>query len=247
VFNDKEDLLRKSSSYEIQLNNLNLLTPTGFCFKKLFCYNFNMNMKQTRMDNLSDGIFAIVMTLLVLELRVPNIVDFSLTSLVREFINFIPYLMSYITSFAVLYNFWHSHHFIASVYAKNITVHLSTINALFLFFIGIVPFTSHLMSEYSKQPFAIVIFSLNIIVLGFILFYMREHIKRSKDIENFSVTRQEEIHAQARILFPMFCALVAIIFSFIYPNISIIVLTLGILFNFSRKSSHIFNFLVNIK
>lgn len=206
-----------------------------------------MNMKQQRMDNLSDGIFAIVMTLLVLELRVPVIVDFSFRSLVSHLVQFLPYLMSYLTSFAVLYSFWHSHHFIASVYAKNITVKLSSINALFLFFIGLVPFSSHLLGEYYNHPFAIITFATNIIMIGLVLFYMRQYIKYAKDIESVTFTRTEEIHARARILFPIICSFLAIGLSFYSTSLSLTILTLGILFNFSRKSTDIFTVLHSVK
>lgn len=202
-----------------------------------------MNMKQQRMDNLSDGIFAIVMTLLVLELQVPVIVDFSFSSLLKHFVDFIPYLMSYLTSFAVLYSFWHSHHFVASVYAKNINVKLSSINALFLFFIGLIPFTSHLLGEYYMQPFAITTFALNIIMIGGTLFYMRQYIKHTKDIENIEFTRTEEMHAQTRILVPLICSVCAIVVSFYSPFAALTILTAGILFNFSRKSASLFNWL----
>jgi uncharacterized membrane protein len=198
-----------------------------------------MNMKQERLENLADGIFAIVMTLLVLELRVPVLTEFTNVILAREFVQFIPYLMSYITSFAVLYTFWHSHHFIASIYAKNITVDVSTINAVFLFFIGLIPFTAHLLATYHTEQFAIFIFSIHIIVIGLVLFYMRHFIKHSLEIENNLSTRSEENHSKARILFPVFCALLAMGVSFFSPTGSLAILTLGILFNFSRKSTKI--------
>lgn len=196
-----------------------------------------MFMKQERLENLTDGIFAIVMTLLILELKVPNMTDFSNQALMAEFVRFIPYFMSYITSFAVLYIFWHSHHFIVSVYAKNVTVELSSINALFLFFIGLIPFTSHLLAQYHAQQFAIVIFSVHVIVIGFVLFFMRHYIKHSAYIDNHSVTRTEENHSKARILFPALCGVLAICVSFVYPFASLFILTLGILFNFSKKST----------
>ncbi len=194
-------------------------------------------MKQERLENLADGIFAIVMTLLVLELKVPTLVDFSYNSLTRELIVFIPYIMSYVTSFFVLYIFWHSHHFVQSLYAKNLTVDLSSINALFLFFIGLVPFTSHLLAVYHQYQFAIIIFSAHIMIIGCVLFYMRHYIKHSPFIDNHFVTRTEENHSKARILFPVACGGAAIVMSFISPFASLFVLTLGILFNFSRKST----------
>jgi uncharacterized membrane protein len=196
-------------------------------------------MKQQRLENLADGIFAIVMTLLVLELKVPTFTDFSHQSLIREFFVFIPYIMSYVTSFFLLYIFWQSQHFIVSAYAKNVTVDLSTINAVFLFFIGLVPFTAHLLAQYHTEQFAIIIFSLHIIVIGGVLFYMRHYIKHSPYIDNHASTRTEENHSKARILFPPLCAVLAIIVSFFIPLASLWILTVGIMFNLSRKSTKI--------
>ena len=76
-------------------------------------------MKQARLDQLADGIFAIVMTILVFEIRIPEfpgIVSdrFLLSSLIAA----LPVFLSYLLSFTLLFTYWRSHHFIASILAK---------------------------------------------------------------------------------------------------------------------------------
>lgn len=196
-------------------------------------------MKQARLENLADGIFAIVMTLMVLEIKVPVILSPLPGDFIKSLMQVIPYFMSYLVSFALLYTYWQTHHFITSVYAKTLNVTLSNINAIFLFLIGLVPFSSHFLGSYSNYRFAIVLFALHVIAIGCSLYYMREYIKKSKHIEIEKLTRSEENHAQARVLFPVFCGIVAIGISFVNPALSLVFLTFGILFNFSRKSTHL--------
>lgn len=196
-------------------------------------------MKQDRLENLADGIFAIVMTLMVLEIKVPvlgnpNNGDF-ITSLMQAF----PYFMSYLVSFALLYTYWHAHHFIVSVYARNLNLQLSNYNAVFLFLVGLVPFSSHFLGSYSTHSFAVILFSIHVILIELVLYKMREYISNTKEIEKSEVTHTEENHAKARIIFPMICAIVAIPLSFINPALSLLVLTSGILFNFSKQSTHL--------
>ena len=60
-------------------------------------------MKQSRLDQLSDGIFAIVMTILVFEIRVPEFMGIvSEQTLIRSLIVLSPLLLSYLLSFSLL-------------------------------------------------------------------------------------------------------------------------------------------------
>lgn len=194
-------------------------------------------MKQARLESLSDGIFAIAMTLLVLDLKIPHLQAFNYYSVFNSFMELLPYFMSYLTSFALLYVYWHAHHFIISIYAKNLTIKLSNINAIFLFFIGLVPFSSHILGLYHTSIFAVIFFSLHVGTIGLVLYYMRQYIKHSDSIHNVEITVTEDQHAQARILFPVFCALVAIPIAFVNPTMSLFFITVGILFNYSTSST----------
>ena len=202
-------------------------------------------MKQTRLDQLADGIFAIVMTILVFEIRIPEYVGIaSEQSLLGSLFNLFPVFLSYLLSFSLLFTYWRSHHFIESILAKNIDTRFSNLNAIFFFFIALVPFSSHFLGKYSYSKTAIIFFALNIILIGISLFIMRQYAINSKTIENASFTKVENEHANMRILFPVCAAVVAIFVTFFSTSLAILLFTIAILFNLLEKSTkHTFLFI----
>ena len=202
-------------------------------------------MKQTRLDQLADGIFAIVMTILVFEIRIPEYVGIaSEQNLLRSLLNLSPVFLSYLLSFSLLFTYWRSHHFIESILAKNIDTRFSNLNAIFFFFIALVPFSSHFLGKYSYSKTAIIFFALNIILIGISLFRMRQYAINSKTIENASFTKVENEHANMRILFPVCAAVVAIFVTFFSTSLAILLFTIAILFNLLEKSTkHTFLFI----
>jgi uncharacterized membrane protein len=196
-------------------------------------------MKQARLDQLADSIFAIVMTILVFEIRIPDYVGLvNEQTLLQALFNLYPVFLSYLLSFSLLFTYWRSHHFIESILAKNIDTKFSNLNAIFFFFVALVPFSSHFLGKYSYSETAIIFFALNIILIGLSLFVMRQYVIRSKTIENASFTKTENEHANMRILFPVGAAIVAIFVSFFSSNSAILLFTLAILFNLLEKSTH---------
>ena len=202
-------------------------------------------MKQSRLDQLADSIFAIVMTILVFEIRIPDyagIVDEQ--TLIQALITLAPIFLSYLLSFSLLFTYWRSHHFIESILAKNVDVRFSNLNATFFFFVGLIPFSSHLLGKYSYSKTAIIFFAINIILIGLSLFRMRQYVIKSKTIENEVVTKTENEHANMHILFPVFAAIIAIFVSFYSTDVAILIFTIAILFNLLEKSTkHTFIFI----
>ena len=195
-------------------------------------------MKQARLDQLADSIFAIVMTILVFEIRIPDF--FGIVSdkeLFDAHIAILPVFLSYLLSFSLLFTYWRSHHFIESILAKNIDTRFSNLNAVFFFFVGLVPFSSRLLGQYSYSKTAIIFFALNIILIGLSLYKMRQYVIKSKNIENESFTKIENKHANMHILFPVGAAMIAIIVSFFSNNVAIALFTVAILFNLLEKST----------
>src|SRR2546425_3417736 len=67
-------------------------------------------VSRSRLEMLFDGVFAIAMTILVLELKVPELVDVrSVDELRRSLVHQAPTFFSYLLSFAVLGMFWYRH------------------------------------------------------------------------------------------------------------------------------------------
>lgn len=195
-------------------------------------------MKQARLDQLADGIFAIVMTILVFNITIPNFTGVVREeTLLKSLTDLSPVFLSYLLSFSLLFTYWRSHHFIASVLAKNIDTRFSNLNAFFFFFIGLVPFSSHLLGRYGYSKTAIIFFALNIILIGFSLFRMRQYVIKSATIENVSITKEENERANMHILFPVGAAFFAVLISFFSNITAIILFTLAILFNISNKGT----------
>lgn len=199
-------------------------------------------MKQDRLGQLTDGIFAIVMTLLIFEIRLPRI-DTPVTneSLLYGLEHTIPLFLSYLLSFLVLFTFWKSHHFIVSIYAKNIDLEVTNSNAVFLFFVALIPFTSHVLGQFPNTEVGIGIYALNIVAIGLALFWMRHHILYSQNIENPSFTRREMRNGAVRVMLPVVCAILAFGLSFWSTTLALVILTFSIMYNLFPQSSKLNN------
>ncbi|MDP2788670.1 MAG: TMEM175 family protein [bacterium] len=203
-------------------------------------------MSQTRLDQLADGIFAIVMTLLVFEIKIPETVYITNnTELLAAIKNLIPYFSSYVLSFALLFTYWRAHHFFVSIYAKNVDSVLININALFFLFVALVPFSSSLLGRFSDSELAIAIFGIHIILIGLTLYSMRNYVLYSEHIRNPEISKREIHGSTVRTLVPVVMALVAIPLSFIDTGLSIILFTLAVIFNLSSFSTRMFGKIFN--
>lgn len=204
-------------------------------------------MKQERIDGLTDGIFAIVMTLLVFEIRIPTIYGaVTNETLLNALISIYPLFLSYLLSFSLLFTYWRAHHYIASVLAKNIDVRLSNLSALFLFFVGLVPFSTHILGAYNETEVAIALFGANIILIGISLWSMRRYVIRSSTIENTPFTKTENEHANIRILLPVLVAIIAIIVSFFHKEVALVFFTIAIIFNLSHRSTRYLFYFIDL-
>lgn len=199
-------------------------------------------MKPARLEQLADGIFAIVMTILVFEIKAPDL--FNPTNNLELYFAMkmmLPAFLSYLLSFSLLFTYWRAHHFFVSVYAKNIDRNLTNINAIFFLFIALVPFSTSLLGRYNDNQLAIIIFGLHTIVIGLCLFWIRGYVFKSDHIKNIEVSQQEIHRGTIRIFVPVFFALLAILLSFINNNLSLSLFTIAVLFNFSHTSTALIN------
>lgn len=198
-------------------------------------------MSHTRLDQLSDGIFAIVMTILVFEIRVPEIYS-AHTNLVlwNEITALLPIFLTYLLSFTLLFTYWRAHHFFISIYAKNVDQMLTNINALFFMLISLIPFSASFLGKYSENEISVAIFGTHIILIGLSLYWMRSYVLYSDHIKNPEISHREIRGSTIRTLVPVIFAAMAIPFSFVNINISMAVFTMAVLFNLSSASTKLF-------
>lgn len=123
-----------------------------------------------RLEFLSDGVFAIALTLLVLDIKVPNAKQvLHEYDLMMVFGALAPRLLTYFLSFMTLGIFWtaHSSQF---YFIEKSDRNLNWLNLFFLLFVGITPFTTAFLSEFISFKFAIFVYWLNLLLLGVMLF-----------------------------------------------------------------------------
>ena len=115
----------------------------------------------------SDAVMAIAITLLALDIRVPQIdPGAASTELPKQLAAMGPNLMTFFISFMVIGIYWISHHRYFG-YIKRYDGRLILLNLMFLFFIICMPFLANLLGHYVFVPIALIAYTLAISALGF--------------------------------------------------------------------------------
>lgn len=129
-------------------------------------YDQIAGFNRQRIEALSDGVFAIALTLLILDIKVPvSGIIHSEKELMAKFIEMTPKLLSYFLSFTTLGIYW-SAHSTQFHYILRSDRHLNWINLFFLLAVSVIPFTTAFLSEFITFKFAIFLYWLNLVLLG---------------------------------------------------------------------------------
>jgi uncharacterized membrane protein len=142
-----------------------------------------------RLNALTDGLLAIVLTLLVLDLKLPEVADpgHILDDLGDNYHDFIAWLIS----FMVIARFWVIHH---GVTARMSRCHVGTLtlNFLFLGLVTLMPFTASLIGSYEvREPWATVSFALNLAAGSLVLGLFARHVTREQGLLADDTKRRE--------------------------------------------------------
>lgn len=136
---------------------------------------------KSRIEALSDGIFAIAMTLLVLSLTVPEIPRNQAPFLLPgKIAGLLPEFMLFVIAFFVLSGYWISHHRILGK-IRYVDGMLVRINIFLLFSIVLIPFTTSLSGDYTDVPEAVLLFHVNLLASSLLLAGMTVYIARKRD------------------------------------------------------------------
>lgn len=118
----------------------------------------SQNFGATRLEAFSDGVFAIVITLLVLELRVPQ--AHSGAELVQGLWDLWPKFVSFVVSFLYVTIYWINHHQLFHMLKKT-NRGLFWLNSLFLMCLTFIPFPTALIGSYPNEPASAVFYGLS--------------------------------------------------------------------------------------
>jgi uncharacterized membrane protein len=111
-----------------------------------------------RLLALSDGVFAFAMTLLVVQLLVPQLGPGQVGQLGTKLLDQMSSYVSYLISFTVISIYWYSHHRLFR-YVRRWDAWLVALNLGALLFIALMPFPTAIMGRYADQTVAVVIYA----------------------------------------------------------------------------------------
>jgi uncharacterized membrane protein len=137
------------------------------------------NISKQRLESFSDAIFAIVLTLIVIEFHVPHLqVPDSSVQLWHQLGNMLPVIAAWLISFGVVCIIWlHHNRIMRSI--TGVTVSVFWHNAALLLLVALIPFPAQLIGEYPHNAAALTIFGSVLAAAGLcfssLRFYLHRH------------------------------------------------------------------------
>jgi uncharacterized membrane protein len=175
-----------------------------------------------RIETLVDGIFAITMTLMVLNIHLPDPSGVWTNEMVWGVIwGQLNNLFIYALSFIILAGFWISHHR-GFDQIKRADQSFLWINVVWLLFVALIPFSMSLMGDFGNTVPGALFFNVNLFFIGLFSFLIRRHVIENeladKKLNNAAV---QHVYL-ANLTFPII-SVVAIILSLFAPTYSSLV------------------------
>src|SRR5436189_2177546 len=130
-------------------------------------------MKTTRLEAFSDGVLAIIITIMVLELKVPHAVELTALKPV------LPVFLSYVLSFIYLGIYWNNHHHLFQV-ARQVGGGILWANLHLLFWLSLFPFMTAWMGENHLASIPTAVYGL-VLLLAAIAYYVLERAIIAKE------------------------------------------------------------------
>ncbi len=121
-------------------------------------------MNKTRLEAFSDGVIAILITILVLELKIPHEGDWAALQPLA------PVFLTYVLSFVFLGIYWNNHHHLLHA-ADGITGRILWANLHLLFWLSLIPFTTGWMGENHFAPLPTAIYG-TVLLAAAIAYYI---------------------------------------------------------------------------
>ncbi|MDP2913723.1 MAG: TMEM175 family protein [Candidatus Omnitrophota bacterium] len=177
-------------------------------------------MNKNRLEALVDGIFAIVMTLLVMTVMVPQrqavLTDIGFEAMMCSRFHDI---FNYALSFILLAIFWIQHHEQSHFIRQTDRTHI-WINIFTLLFIALFPFSTSLVNEFPERDAAELLFGVNMLIVG-ILFYVNwAYATKDRHLVDGGITDAQIAVGRNKCRFFLAIAVTAIILSQAHPSIS---------------------------
>jgi uncharacterized membrane protein len=197
----------------------------------------NPLMSKDRLEMFSDGVFAIAITLLVLEIKIPTHEQLQqYNGLYHYLLHIWPSFLGYFVGFLSIGIYWSNHHHLFLYVVKSTDHNFNLINIFFLMTIAIMPFSVAIVSDYATDPenmsTAVLVYSISLILPQIALIVLLSYGKKHFGIFNPDI-QQDFLKKQIRKLFMATgMTTIAIILSVLYPIAALIIIAFMFLMYF---------------
>ncbi len=141
-----------------------------------------ISIKNTdRIISFSDGVFAVAITLLVLQLPIP--IKALGKDIGADLLKTIPFFTAYIISFIVIAQYWLKH-LSFNNYIKRYTTSLVWLNFFYLIFLTFIPYPTAVYSTHSTRLIPTVLYAGNIAIVGFISYFMWLYLIKHPELKS---------------------------------------------------------------
>ncbi|WP_286925609.1 TMEM175 family protein [Flavobacterium sp. UBA4197] len=123
-------------------------------------------MNKTRLEAFSDGVLAIIITIMVLEIKVPHGVDFNSLKPI------LPVFLSYILSFIYVGIYWNNHHHMMHT-VKQVSGGILWANLHLLFWLSLIPFVTAWIGENHFAPFPMTMYGVILLMCAVAYFILQ--------------------------------------------------------------------------
>lgn len=168
-------------------------------------------MNKTRLEAFSDAVIAIIMTIMVLELKIPHGDDLAaITPL-------LPVFLAYVLSFIYLGIYWNNHHHMLQA-TRKVNGKVLWSNMLLLFWLSMVPFVTGWMGENHFAPLPTALYGVVLLLCAVSYTLLQNKLTKHTDGENALLA--EAVGGDIKGKISLACYIAAIPLAFVQQNIS---------------------------
>jgi uncharacterized membrane protein len=168
-------------------------------------------MNKNRLEAFSDGVLAIIITIMVLELKIPHGHSFA------DLKTLLPVFLSYVLSFVYVGIYWGNHHHLLHV-LKKVSSGIIWSNLNLLFWLSLIPFATAWMGENNFSGESVAVYAVLLNICGASYYILQQVIVRCCTLTPKMQTAMQKQSKKG--IVSLVCYTIAIVFSFFLPIIS---------------------------
>jgi len=174
-------------------------------------------MGKARMEAFSDGVIAIIITIMVLDLRAPAQPTFA------ALVQVAPVFLSYALSFLVAAIMWVNHHHLIHA-VRSVTARLLWSNLYLLFWMSLIPFVTDYAGKNYRQPMAVALYGLDLFMCSTGYYLLRLELIRQSGHDTAMREYHEGINRKGALASSLYLISVPLAYASVYASFFIFVL-----------------------